>query len=150
MYTADVSPDSKYEDSVETAAKRLRSFLDPKGLCGADLLLLINFDEAHSLTDQIRVGCSWTRFSVLRRALRALNDVPFFTIFLSTAGQFHNFNLHREDEVSQRMQDGTLTAFQPITAVGFDQFAERVAIDGTWNLARLASTYHMAHLGRAL
>ncbi|KAA1476428.1 hypothetical protein DENSPDRAFT_510994 [Dentipellis sp. KUC8613] len=40
--------------------------------------------------------------------------------------------------------------FLPITEIGFDEFADRVADDGTWRLQRLASTYHIAHLGRAL
>ncbi len=40
--------------------------------------------------------------------------------------------------------------FTSITETGFDGFADRVTADGSWLLERISSTYHMAHLGRAL
>ena len=144
--------DRQTEDIVAIAAKGLRHLLDPDSVLHLDPLLLISFDEAHSLTDEIRDRGTktWTRFTALGLALRSLHHEPFFAIFLSTAGKLRSVHPHLEMHHSFRVQGFTLGVFPPVTAVGFDEFADRVSIDGTWTLTRLASTYHMTHLGRAL
>ena len=135
--------DQQTEEAVAAAARGLRQLLDPDRVLHSDLLLLISFDEAHSLTDEIKNTVPWTRFTVLSRALRSLLHEPFFAVFLSTAGKFRG--------VVPCTTTGTaLSVFPPITAVGFDEFADRVPIDGTCTLTHLASTYHMVRLGRAL
>lgn len=135
--------------SVAEAGKALHMFLDPLKLCGKEPLLVFCFDEAHSLTDAIP-GVSYTCFSELRRALRALNFLPFFALFLSTGGKFHHFSPDYTFDPSNRIQLEMLNLFPPITEVGLDEFATPVPADGTWTLDRLASTYHICHLGRSL
>ncbi|KAA1471223.1 hypothetical protein DENSPDRAFT_99917 [Dentipellis sp. KUC8613] len=148
MKTADkYSAVELYQDTI-TASKNLSKFLDPTGLLDGPLLVL-SFDEAHSLTEPIKYK-SWTRFSELCRGLRAINKMPFFAIFLSTAGKFRPFSPHHDFDPSNRIRLLDHDLFEPITEVGFDDFAERISEDGTWHLGRLASTYHIAHLGRAL
>ena len=95
----------------------------------------------------------WTVFSVLRRALRTIRDVPFISIFLSTAGKSDCFSPSplAEYDTSARLMHRTLLMLPPITEVDFDQFAEKVdCTKEKWTLARIASTHQMVHLGRAL
>lgn len=149
--------DSQQPKSVATAAQELSRLLDPCSVLHSNdrpssLLLLINFDEAHSLTEPIVDKSSkaeLTRFLVLRRALRSLNFEPFFALFLSTAAKFRSFT-PRVSRDSSQIYKAILIVYPPITSVGFDEFADRVSIDGSWTLTRLASTYHITHLGRAL
>lgn len=137
------------DKSVEIAGKELNHFLDPNKHCDKDPLLVICFDESHSLTDRIE-DVPFTRFSELRRALRVLCQRPFFSIFLSTAGKFHLFSPDFLFDASNRIQYQHLDLFPPITETSFDQFAQKVSVDGTWKLGRLASTEYMASLGRPL
>lgn len=141
--------EDKADKDVKTAGEALAKFLDPEKCCSDVPLLVICFDEAHRLTDKIP-GVSWTCFSELRRALRVLKPFPFFSLFLSTAGKFHLFSPDYYYDASNRIQHQILDMFPPITETNFDQFAEKVAVDGSWTLDRVASTHHMAHLGRPL
>ena len=59
-------------------------------------------------------------------ALCALLPVSFISIFLSTAGNFHQFSPNPEHDPSDCLMRGELTMLPPITKVGFDQFAEKV------------------------
>ncbi|KAI0310213.1 hypothetical protein OF83DRAFT_1272611 [Amylostereum chailletii] len=149
----DGSPTDVYSSqggTVSGAADELRTFLDPLGLCGERLLAVICMDEAHKLTDSIH-SVEWNRFTELRRPLRKIRHQPFATVFLSTTGSFHKFSQDNADETSSRLRRKKLALFDPITEVGFDQFAVKVLVgDSKWTLDRLASTHHIAHLGRAL
>ncbi|TFY71749.1 hypothetical protein EVG20_g1246 [Dentipellis fragilis] len=131
-----------------TAGENLWKFLDPTQQLDGPLLVF-SFDEAHSLTKPIEHK-SWTRFLEIRRGLRALNKMPFFAIFLSTAGKFHHFAPNHDFDPSNRIKLLDCDLYVPITEIGFDDFANRISEDGTWHLGRLASTHHIAHLGRAL
>jgi hypothetical protein len=112
--------------------------------------VVICWDESHSLTEY-PVGQRWSIYSELRRALRSILGSSFISIFLSTAGKFHNFSPSPEYEPSARLMTHALEMLPPITLVGFDQFAERVDfIREELSLHRIASTHYIVHLGRAL
>jgi len=90
-------------------------------------------------------------FSALRRALRTIKDLSFISVFLSTTGKFHYFSPSAEYDSSMRVMSRNLRMLPPITEVGFDLFAEKVdCINEKWPLQRIASTYQIVHLGRAL
>ncbi|KAF8892397.1 hypothetical protein CPB85DRAFT_245436 [Mucidula mucida] len=130
------------ESEVVSAAEALCRFLGPDKKSNPTILLC--FDEAHELT-----ASTLSRFSELRRALQLIRHLPIWTIFLSTAGKFHLFTPELHMESSSRIASKSLHTYPVITETGFDEFAEPVA-SGSKTLSRIASTYHMAHLGRAL
>ena len=111
--------------------------------------MVLCWDESHCLVEPV-LGARWTRFSQLRRALRIILPFSYISIFLSTAGKFHQFSPSPEFESSNRVIFGEFKMLPPITEVSFDQFAEKVDYTKGWSLARVASTHHIAHLGRAL
>jgi hypothetical protein len=135
--------------TVQQAGAALSLFLDPSGNCRSSPLFIMCFDDSHMLTNPI-LGQPWTLFSELRHGLRLLVGQPFFSIFLSSAVKFHPFTPEPQYGPSNRIAMLKYDFFPPITETGFDEFADQVAADGTWSLERLASTRHMAHLGRAL
>ncbi|KAF8893733.1 hypothetical protein CPB84DRAFT_1732264 [Gymnopilus junonius] len=143
------SEDPENPRAIATAAEEVIAILDPDKKCLQQPLVIICWDESHSLTDEIE-GESWTRFSELRRALRTIKDAPIFSVFLSTAGKFHLFSPDIQFESSNRITTLVLHRFSPITEVGFDEFAVKVKPNGMSTLTQIASTHHMAHLGRAL
>jgi hypothetical protein len=136
------------ESVIVAAATEVVNILDPDKKCADEPLVIICWDESHSLNDQIN-GQAWTRLSELRRALRKIRDLPIFSVFLSTAGKFDLFP-DIQFESSNRITSHTLHRFSPITEVGFDEFAAKVSPNGESLLTQVASTDHMAHLGRAL
>ena len=112
--------------------------------------VIICWDESHGLTE-CPEDQEWSVYSELRRALRAILESSILSIFLSTAGKFHKFSPTPEAEPSARAFKRGFSMLPPITAVGFDQFAEKVdSLKQEWSLQRIASTHYMAHLGRAL
>jgi hypothetical protein len=137
------------ESVIQAAATEVVKILDPDNNCPDEPLVIICWDESHSLTDHIN-GESWTCFSELRRALRKIRGLPIFSVFLSTAGKFHLFSPEIQFESSNRITIHALNRFSPITEVGFDQFAAKVSPNGESTLTQVSSTDHMAHLGRAL
>ncbi|KAJ7498537.1 hypothetical protein FB451DRAFT_1982 [Mycena latifolia] len=140
----------KPEPPVLTVATELIDLLirlNPQGVFNSDPLLVITFDEANPLTEAVK-GESWTRFSELRRVLRQIRNLPIFTLFLSTGGNFHQFSPPRENDPSNRLQRDKFELFPPITEVPFDQFSQ--ILPSSIPMDRVASTFQMAHLGRAL
>ena len=113
---------------------------------------MICWDESHCLVEPApTVDRPWTTFSELRRALRTLRDVSFISIFLSTAGKFHDFSSGGMHDPSARVARDEFKMLPPITEVNFDLFAQKVdCIKEEWSLARIASTHQIVHLGRAL
>ncbi len=136
---------SKEEGSVVSVAEALCRFLNPHEKSEPKVILC--FDEAHELTGSSANTLS--RFSELRRALRLIHHLPIWTIFLSTAGKFHLFTPELHMESSSRIASKSLRTYPAVTETGFDEFAEPVA-SGSKTLSCIASTQHMAHLGRAL
>ena len=135
--------------TTKDVADEIVKLLDPEGKHG-EPHIVICWDESHSLT-QYPEGQRWSIYSELRRALRTIIESSFISIFLSTAGKFHNFSPSPQYEPSARVMARTLEMLPPITTVGFDEFAEMVDfIKEDWSLDRIASTHYMVHLGRAL
>ncbi|KAA1476427.1 hypothetical protein DENSPDRAFT_510988 [Dentipellis sp. KUC8613] len=125
------------------AGEDLQNFLNPITDIRVGPLLVLCFDDSSALLNE-RTGLPRTCFSELRDALSSLAHIPFFSVFLSAGGNFHHLTPHWQAYLPQ------LNSFAPITETGFDEFANRVPNDGTWPLRRLASTHHIAHLGRAV
>lgn len=116
-------------------------------------MFIISFDESHGLTDTLRErgddGVSF--YPELRRAIRQMRRTPsLWVLFLATSGKFHLFSPDRQYERSDRLVKDLLRTFPPITEVEMDKWAQHVPCDGTWSLDRIASTYNISHLGRAL
>ncbi|KAF8917645.1 hypothetical protein CPB85DRAFT_1285026 [Mucidula mucida] len=126
-------------DRVLKAASNLSAFIDPNRVL-SDLAptILLCFDESHDLIGPPAcIACG--------------KEVPMWAIFLSTAGKFHLFAPDRPMDPSERINTDELKTYDPITETGFDEFAERVVSGGPQStLSSIASTHHMAHLGRAL
>jgi len=110
-------------------------------------LVVLVFDEAHTLTDREEIG--WSNFSVLRHVLRALYRFPLFTLFLSTTGKISRFTSPNED-TSRRIIVGDLILIQPFTELGFDTLAKKVSLDGLYDLEHVTDDSHIVYLGRPL
>jgi hypothetical protein len=96
---------------------------DPRELPKAPLLL-IAFDEAHSLAyPKTPKGkpSNPTAFSEMRRAIRQMVAFPAFALFLSTTGNIHDFTPPAKDDPSNRISSETSTLYPPFTELGFDQ-----------------------------
>jgi hypothetical protein len=115
-------------------------------------LVILAFDEAHTLTDREaeREGVLWSNFSELSHVLRGLHYHPLFSLFLSTTGKISQFTSAKDEDSSKRVINSTLTLIQPFTDLGFDTLATPVSLDGSWNLEKVTTDSHMAHLGRPL
>lgn len=148
--------------TIAQVAQQIITLLDPQECCkspstsphthSSDISphVVICWDESHSLLESLPEE-TWTRFFELQRALRTINDLSFISVFLSTTGKFHYFSPSPEYEQSMRLMTQKLHLLPPITEVGFDLFAEKVdCVNEEWPLQRVASTYQIVHLGRAL
>jgi hypothetical protein len=114
-------------------------------------LLVLAFDEAHMLTERKTVETRhWSNFNELRHALRALHRFSCFTLFMSTTGKISQFTSAPEEDDSLRLFIRQLILIQPFTDVGFDTLAQKVSLAGDWDLDRVTTNSHMAHLGRPL
>ena len=114
-------------------------------------LVILAFDEAHTLTD--REGdreMAWSNFSELRHVLRALHRFPLFSLFLSTTGKISQFASAKDEDVSRRVIRGQLALIQPFTDLGFDTLAKPVSLEDDWELENVTTDSHIAHLGRPL
>ncbi|KAF8875860.1 hypothetical protein CPB84DRAFT_1796248 [Gymnopilus junonius] len=136
-------------EMVRSIAQEIVDVLDPTRCCRTEPLMVICWDDANFLNDQIP-NVPWTLFSGLRRALRTIRDFPFFSIFVTTAYNLEFVPPPPAYGPSSRISFLVLDPYAPITEVGFDEFASKVDSKGSWTLAQVASTYHMAHLGRPL
>ena len=138
--------------NIVQVAAQIVKLLDPRKKKSMHLSphVVICWDESHCLVAP-RPDQRWNTFSELWRALRTLRDSSFISIFLSTAGKFHDFSPSRVNEASERLQRDEFKMLPPITEVSFDLFAEKMdCIGEEWSLARIASTHQIVHLGRAL
>jgi len=103
-------------------------------------LVILAFDEAHTLTNREETGYArWSNLSVLRHVLCALHRFPLFALFLSTTSK-----------ISQFTSPGDLILTQPFTNLGFDTLAKKVSLDGHWDLERVTTDSHIVHMGRPL
>ncbi|KAM6499182.1 hypothetical protein JOM56_004690, partial [Amanita muscaria] len=123
-----------------------------------DPLVILAFDEAHTLTWPAALAltkrkatgyATWSNYSVLRHVLRALHSFPLFALFLSMTGNISQFISPNED-TSGRIIISDLKLIQPYTDLGFDTLANKVVLDGHWNLERVTEDLHIVHMGRPL
>ncbi len=140
-------------DGVTEAGEELCRFIDSKRVLDSRdgsrrPLILLSFDESHILTD-IPKYSSWTVFSELRRVLREIVDHPIFSLFLSTAGSFHQFSPEIRSDPSGRITNHKLTPLHPISEICFDDIAYP-AKEYTVSLDRVVKTDWISHLGRPL
>jgi hypothetical protein len=110
-------------------------------------LLILTFDEAHTLTN--REETAWSNFSVLGYVFRPLYHFPLFALFLSTTGRISQFTSPDED-ASTRIILCDLKLIEPFIDLGFDTLANKVALDGTFDLERVTHDTHIVHMGRPL
>lgn len=138
---------------VEEAGASLCRFVDPHGLLDSPKgprrpLVILAFDEAHSLTDK-PLDTPWNFFSELRRILRQANKLPIFSLFLSTAGRFHLFSPDIRSDPSNRVRDSSSRPLDPISEISFDDLAHPAPSD-TVTLDQVTQTDWISHLGRPL
>jgi hypothetical protein len=116
-----------------------------------DPLVILEFDEAHTMTERPSDPESdWTNFSELRRALRYLQTLSLFSLFLSTTGKINQFVPSPQNEFSSRIIRRLLRLFQPFTDLGFDQLSQKVSIDGRLTIDDITSDDFIAHFGRPM
>jgi hypothetical protein len=133
----------------------LLKFLNPE-LEVADMktlppLVVLAFDEAHVLSiekHQFDTGY-FSKFSELRRALRALNELPIFSVFLSTSGKIQNITPRAEFDGSGRVQKSDLVLLPPFTELGFDQMVRQIS-NGDLTIEEVSTVMFMALFGRPL
>ena len=149
---------SKDGHGIEEAGQLLVQFVDSSNFPDHDKelprqpLVIFAFDEAHILTDNPPIpnrATNWNLFSELRRILREISDLPFFSLFLSTAGRFNLFFPEISSDPSRRIQDSTLSTLDPITEISFDDLAYD-APEFKIMLKRVVEMDWMCHLGRPL
>ena len=135
--------------TIVEVGQEIIHLLNPQNDDDISPTVVICWDESHSLINPVP-NKLWTIFSELQRALRTIKELSFISVFLSTVGKFHHFSPSPEYDPSARLMHSQLKMLPPITEVCFDQFAKKVDCKEKWELKKVASTHHMAHLGRAL
>ncbi|KAI0370060.1 hypothetical protein BV20DRAFT_315504 [Pilatotrama ljubarskyi] len=140
--------------SLMTAAEALTSYLstipiNPPPEQPRILDIILYFDEAQRLTTS-DASESGTLFPHVRRALRIIQDLPIFAVFLSTVGKLEQFSPPAQLDSSDRVVRLQLLPFRPIVWTPLDVLAQRITNDKVWTLREVASTYHIVHLGRPL
>src|SRR6266849_289679 len=86
-------------------------------------LVILAFDEAHTLTDYPQDQKDWNLYSELRRILRQIDHLPIFSLFLSTAGRFDKFSPEIYSDPSARARDPDNRPLDPISEISFDDIA---------------------------
>jgi hypothetical protein len=107
-------------------------------------LVILAFDEARTLANPH--NNEWSHFSELRRALRALNNQPLFSLFLTTTGNVDALVPSSRKDLSSRMQSQVHSASHLFAETGFDHFAFK----DQFNLRTVAGDEHISHFGRPL
>ena len=136
------------------AGERLCWFIDPRKVLRPATgprrpLVVLVFDEAHILTDNPQHQTNWNLFSELRRILRQINDLPIFSVFLSTARRFEKFSPEIRSDFSVRARDPDNRPLSPITEISFDDIAYP-ALKDTVTMKRVVDIDWISHLGRPL
>jgi hypothetical protein len=113
-------------------------------------LVILEFDEAHTMTERRSQTPEWSNFSELRRALRSLKNSSLFSVFLSTTGKITQFVSSPSKDLSSRIVAGLLSLNQPYTDLGFDQLARKISHHGSSTIDDITSDAYIAHLGRPM
>jgi hypothetical protein len=116
-------------------------------------VVVLAFDEVHTTTQRHRTKTAdpeWSFFEELCEALRRLQNLPLFSLFLSTSSKISQFVSASEGDLNSRIIEGRLNVVQPYTDIGFDALARVISLDGSWNLEQLTDIAHITHQGRPL
>jgi hypothetical protein len=136
--------------AFESLVASLR-FVDNKKTKITIPLVVLAFDEAHTMTRRHTTpDDQWSVFNEMRHALRRLQALPLFSVFLSTTGKISQFTSTMRDDISKRVVEGKLIVIQPYTDIGFDPLANIICADGTWTLEQLTQLSQMTTQGRPM
>jgi hypothetical protein len=139
------------QDSPTLSLPKSRQKKTPGHAKGDGPLIILAFDEAHTLTERKNThSTQWSHFSELRHALRTLHRFSCFSLFMSTTGKISQFTSAPTEDFSLRILSGELFLIQPFTDVGFDTLARKISLNERCDLEELASNSHIVHLGRPL
>jgi len=126
--------------------KRIKS--NTKSQASEYPLVVLTLDEVHTLTKPEDDG-SWSRYGEMRRAIRGLRSLSFFTLFLSTSGTLFGITPTAGRDVSARMLlEGEVML--PFCELGFDVFAKYLDFGKTVKLSQITSEGHLTSYGRPL
>jgi hypothetical protein len=142
---------------VPEAGTSLCNFIDEHDLLNSAgrprrPLVVLAFDEAHTLTDNPRYPpgrADWNLYSELRRILQQIDHLPIFSLFLSTAGRFDQFSPDIRSDPSARAREPDNRPLDPISEISFDDIAYP-ALKGTITMDRVVEIDWLSHLGRPL
>ena len=112
-------------------------------------LIVLAFDEAHTLTDNPRGQTEWNMYSELCQILRQINDLPILSLFVSTAGHFDNFPPAVHSGPSSQVREPESRPLVPISEISFDVIAYP-ALEGTVTIDNVVEIGWLSHLGRPL
>ena len=117
--------------------------------CNADdtqqVHFLLAFDEAHLLYE----GSGWSRYTHLRKALRATRQIEVFAVFLSTVGKVELLAPPARMDSSERINKNEIDVHRPFCGLGFDQFA-RVIRNKKISLDDVTKLEFLVMMGRPL
>lgn len=121
--------------------------------------VILVFDEAHNLLatkfDDMELANDaskkpWSYLSELHRVLRLLKTFSLFSVFMSTTGKIQPSVSTVANIASTRIWLRPILFHPPFCALGFDQLAEIVPIDGTYTLSDVTKIAFLVKLGRPL
>ena len=127
------------ELSAEQPTKKRRTS-NSKSQASKHPLVVLAFDEAHTLTEP-QDKDSWSCFGEMRRAIRGLHTLSFFTLFISTSDTLFG--------ITPTLLEGE-EVMLPFCEVGFDMFAKYVDFRETVKLSQITSEEHLTSYGRPL
>jgi len=135
---------------VSEAGTSLCNFIDKHRLLDSAAgpqrpLVVLAFDEAHTLTDNPPEQKGWNLYSELRRILRQIDHLALFSLCLSTAGRFDQFSAN----IHPRAREPKNRSLDPISEISFDDIAYP-AFKGTITIDRVVEIDWLSHLGRPL
>ncbi|KAM6498654.1 hypothetical protein JOM56_006602 [Amanita muscaria] len=114
-------------------------------------ILLIAWDEAHSLTNKDSPNSKWSHFIALRRVLSALVKQELFSIFSSTTSKLSHFSPASASDPSDRVYGRLLELIPPFCDLGLDLLTTRKVSPNTGQtLDQFTIDEYMCYLGRPL
>jgi hypothetical protein len=150
----ETAPDYGQCKGLQEASEMLCRFIDEHCVLESDKgprrpLVVLAFDEADTLTDNPPEQKYWNLFSELRRVLRQINDLPIFSLFLSTAGRFNKFSPDVHSDRPSWVIEPSYCPLAQISEISFDDIAYP-ASKGTITIDKVVSIDWISHLGRPL
>ena len=145
LYKA-LGDESVPELSAEEPPKKRKP--KPKSRASEHPLVVLAFDEAHTLTELEDNG-SWSRYGEMHRVIRGLHDFSLFSLFLSTSGTLFEISPTTRRDSSARSFP-KMEVMLPFCELGFDQFSKYVDFHGPVKFSQVTSEEHLTSYGRPL